>query len=183
MNSDIVVGDGVLRIAYREQDDRYAHRIILSAPQEDMTLLESVESEPDVNWPASPPLQDFEIEPRGAGQRVALMVGMAGTGHWSASVEVEKKFLRFDIACRIREPAKSLGSTYAAPDVEITLRDGAALIETPASLPSVELLADPDGSTRFELRDENQLWIGPDGETDELPTTVRWKYSLRIGGN
>ena len=178
-----MIGDCVLRIAYRKQNDRYGHRIILSAPQEDITLLESVESEPDVNWPESPPLQDFEIEPRGGSQKVALMLGMAGTSHWSASVEVERQFIRFDIACRIREAAESLGSTYAAQDAKITLGDGAALIETPASLPSVELLVDPDGSTRFELRDENQLWIGPEGETDELPATVRWKYSLRLSGN
>lgn len=181
MASDIVVGDGVLRVAYHKQGDRFGQRIILAASQENMTLLESVESDPDINWPASPPLQDFEIEPRGSSQKVALLVGMAGTGHWSASVEIEKEFLRFDIACRIREPAQNLGSTYVAPDARITLREGSpTLIETLAALPNVELSADSDVSTRFELRGDNQLWIGPDGDTDELPATVRWKYSLRL---
>lgn len=66
------------------------------------------------NWPASPPLQQLLIEPRGAAGHVALLVGMAGRSHWSLSIEplADRVGFRFDAACRIGGPPEWLGHTW-----------------------------------------------------------------------
>lgn len=146
----------------------------------DTTLLESVESDADVPWPESPPLQDFEIEPRGSSQKVALLVGMAGSSHWSASVEVERNRLYFDIACRARHTPSQLGSTYQIFDAEIAAGEGGAVeIQSPDGK-TVELTPLEEFSTQVEVLENNRLWIGPEDTSGELPTTVRWQYSLRL---
>lgn len=180
MSSDIVLGDGALRIAYEKQGDRYAHRILFVDSSGDTTLLESVESAEDVPWPDSPPLQDFEIEPRGSSEKVALLVGMAGTSHWSASVEVQRGQLHFDIACRLRHTPSQLGSTYQVRDAKISEgNDGAFAIHS-ADGKTVELTPHQEFSTQVELLEDNRVWIGPENTETELPATVRWQYSLRF---
>src|SRR4051812_28836034 len=65
-------------------------------------LLESIEAPGAEAWPASPPLQSLTIHTLPSGNPAALLVGMAGRSHWSASVEgtAEHATLQFDIACR-----------------------------------------------------------------------------------
>ena len=115
---------GRLQIEFFRQGDRYAHRISLAGDDRPVELLVSVEggghvdgpnpNRPDCDyaddaWPASPPFQELRIEPRSDGRQVALLVGMAGRSHWSASVEADPQLGRFtfDVACRAArlEPA------------------------------------------------------------------------------
>jgi len=175
----VVVGERMLRIAYQHRGDRYGHRVVVAGPGGLTTLLQSVESVGDVTWPESPPLQEFEVEPRGD-QEVALLVGMAGASHWSASVEVDSDELRFDVACRTRDIAAHLGSTYLAGDAGWMVRpDGAVAISSHDGNFAMELTPHDDFSTRVKLLGDRRLWIGPDVEISKTPTTVRWQYSIR----
>ncbi len=175
----VVLGDGALRIVFQQRGDRFGHRIAIANPSGLITLLESVESAAEVAWPHSPPLQELEVEPRGGNQKVSLLVGMAGTSHWSASVEVDANSLRFDIACRTRDATARLGSTYLVADGILAQQDhGTVLIQTRDARVAVKLSSHADVSTQFILLDNRRLWIGPDVEIDKTPTTVRWKYSL-----
>ena len=78
-------------------------------------MLESVEGSASDDWPASPPLQNLSIEELAPGRRAALLVGMAGRSHWSASIEPVpgQAALLFDVACRTSDSDVSLGSRIA----------------------------------------------------------------------
>jgi len=104
-----------LRVRFVFCEDRYAHEVQVADGADWRCLLRSVEGSPLEAWPASPPLQSLHMEDRGGNQRLALLVGMAGNSHWSASIELDTatSCARFDIACRVRAPAAApLMSTY-----------------------------------------------------------------------
>src|SRR4051794_451322 len=71
--------------------DRYCHEISVvenvgTAEERVRSTMTSAEGDGGDGWPASPPLQSFLIEERPS-CAVALLVGMAGQNHWSASIE------------------------------------------------------------------------------------------------
>ncbi len=104
-----------LRLDFTWLGDRYGHCISrIDASGAIQPLLESMEGSAPDDWPPSPPLQSLTIEPRSDGRHVALLLGMAGNAHWSASVEAagEKASLTFDIACRHSANPGALGSRY-----------------------------------------------------------------------
>jgi len=104
-----------LRIEFVRLDDRYGHVISVVEPDGQVhTILESVEGTAADDWPASPPLQNLSIEELTPGRRVALLVGMAGRNHWSASIEPVRgqAAIVCDIACRAATSVGPLGSTY-----------------------------------------------------------------------
>jgi len=102
-----------LALTFHRQQDRYRHEITLVTPAGPVPWLESVESSDAIAWPDSPPFQELSLEWQNDRQ-VALLVGMAGKSYWSASIETNAatRSLRFDIACRLREPPQKLGNTY-----------------------------------------------------------------------
>lgn len=111
-----------LRIDFFKLTDRYGHRLSVVLPDEDgqktlVPLAESVEGTPDDPWPPSPPLQSLTIEERDDCS-VALLVGMAGRSHWSASMTVDHPAepfacaLRFELACRFTSQPTRLATTY-----------------------------------------------------------------------
>lgn len=107
-------GFGV-RLEFRWIGDRYGQIISRIQPKRDREiLLESREGLPADEWPPSPPLQTLSIEKLTDGRTVALLVGMAGRSHWSASIEpvANRAGLIFDIACRHSTRPNSLGSVY-----------------------------------------------------------------------
>lgn len=120
------------------------------------------------------------IDQNAAGLPRAMLVGMAGTGHWSASVEVVEAgaAILFDIACRLRGPTPSLRSTYA-----LEFGWGATRLE--AAPGGFELAA---GGSRMrgqivtgELQTLSPLILGP-AETNNSSSsarTLRWAYLLR----
>src|SRR5436190_4759521 len=79
--------DGLrLRAEFIWHGDRFAHIISLVNPHGDIQpLLESIEGTTADDWPSSPPLQSLSVEKLPDGRPVALLVGMAGGSHWSAS--------------------------------------------------------------------------------------------------
>jgi hypothetical protein len=104
-----------LRLVFVWRGDRFGHLIASRRPGGDwQPLLESVEGTAADDWPPSPPLQSLSIERLGHDRLAALLVGMAGRGHWSASMEAvqHEAKLVFDIACRHAGSPGWLGSRY-----------------------------------------------------------------------
>jgi hypothetical protein len=110
-----MIGDIGLQVDFRFRGDRFSHVVsLIGRGESPIALLESVEGTATEAWPPSPPLQSLNIESLPDGRRVALLVGMAGRGHWSASIETlphPAGFL-FDIACRTTGSEGKLASTY-----------------------------------------------------------------------
>jgi hypothetical protein len=113
--SRVADNGGRLRLRFVRLGDRVHHTVEWLDPAMAATaLIESREGQASDNWPASPPLQQLLIEPRGAAGHVALLVGMAGRSHWSLSIEplADRVGFRFDAACRIGGPPGWLGHTW-----------------------------------------------------------------------
>ena len=125
MISRVADNGGRLRLRFVRLGDRVHHTVEWLDPAMAATaLIESREGQASAgqtsaglssdNWPASPPLQQLLIEPRGVAGHVALLVGMAGRSHWSLSIEplADRVGFRFDAACRIGGPPAWLGHTW-----------------------------------------------------------------------
>jgi hypothetical protein len=113
MSSNVVLPCGAMRVAFQRIGDRIGHRIEIFSNDQWLPVLESLEGDAKDDWPKSPPLQTLHVESRPEGP-VALLVGMAGTSHWSASVAADEgqSKLTFDIACRISNEPEWIGTTY-----------------------------------------------------------------------
>jgi hypothetical protein len=154
-----------LRVEFEWRGDRFGHSIVLvsgGAPGS-IPLLKSIEGTAGEAWPPSPPLQSLSLETLPDGRKVALLVGMAGRSHWSASIEAlpDRPALVFDIACRRGQEAEALGSAYqpaAGTDERRNLicAAGTALQE-----------------------DERALRFFPQVQAS-VGSTVRWKYTVEL---
>src|SRR5512145_957858 len=104
MTKETAIECGDLRVVFRWRGDRYGHTVKRRIDGVWRPLLESIEGTADDDWPLSPALQSLHIERRPNGP-VALLVGQAGSSHWSASVEADQNCsaLIFDLACRITQ--------------------------------------------------------------------------------
>ncbi|MDX1945596.1 MAG: hypothetical protein SFU86_09310 [Pirellulaceae bacterium] len=154
---------GTLRIEFPRVGDRYAQVLsLVSANGQVMPLLESIEGSPADNWPASPPLQNLHLQDLPDGRRVALLVGMAGRSHWSASIETipGQAALLFDIACRTSDPAATLGNRYR-------------LLTAVESRLSFVALADA-----LLHREGDRLTITPAQASGPAQKTIRWRYQV-----
>jgi hypothetical protein len=105
---------------------------------------------------------------------------MAGTSHWSVSVEADtaRGEIVFDVACRISQQPLFLGSTYlstqavaAAQGQTVSLAAGVIL----ESLPVCEEVAEAAGA--IEIAD-SQIKIA--AVSPEVGETPRWKYRLAL---
>lgn len=171
---DRILEAGELRVHFTWQHDRFAHEISVLHEGSWQPALASVEGTPHDDWPPSPPFQSLHIEEREDGRTLALLVGMAGKSHWSASVEIDadSSSVVFDVACRLRAPATGqLGSTYQ------TLSATASL-----STPLTIELTHRYGPARIQAEGgRNTVVAEPAG--DDCPQTVRWDYRLRLAAN
>jgi hypothetical protein len=154
----------ILRIEFVWHVDRFMHRIsAASAAGVVLSLLESVEGTPADDWPASPPLHSLSITELALGRRAALLVGMAGRSHWSASIEAlpGAAEILFDLACRHSDLPQWLGSRYRVP---------------------------PGGAGRFTVEPQGSRVASDDRAglitVEPLPAlgrsgTARWKYCVK----
>lgn len=150
-----------LCLEFIQRGDRLGHRIAMQTASGDVSpILESVEGAADEDWPPSPPLQSLSYHALPGLRRAALLVGMAGASHWSASIEqaAHEPLFLFDIACRYGSQPQWLGSQY-------------------------ELLH-PDASARVAIHSENaRITPGPGLwkiEPDVKGKTARWQYSISL---
>lgn len=169
-----------LRARFFPCGDRLGHCVECVTESAVHLLLTSVEDDDESPWPASPPWQELNVHTVD-GAQAALLVGRAGTSHWSLSLaaEEQKKSLVWDAACRFRQRPAWLGCTYqlhAQPvqfdaahcrweicGVRLMLEIGRAM-ELPATL---------------QLNDE-QLAIRASTAAATFPQTVQWTYGLRF---
>jgi hypothetical protein len=178
-------GADALRLDFVWRGDRFAHVLsLVGAGGVAIPLLESVEGTPLDAAPSSPPLQSVSIETLPGGRRAALLVGMAGRGHWSASIEAVpgEAALVFDIACRSAGGDPMLASTYrlasdhstlfAAADqswIEARLPDGTSLVVTAT-----------DSAVPSELGLANPTTLSVVPQNGRGKTTIRWKYRVEL---
>ncbi|WP_254514022.1 hypothetical protein [Anatilimnocola floriformis] len=185
---ELPLGEGyALRVDFDRAHDRWQHRVFLVVPANSeivgpVLLLESIEGTADDDWPISPPLQFVSIETRPKQLPVALLMGMSGDGHWSASIEqlAADQTLRFDIACRAKSRPANLGSRYrigprvenAQQDNSVQLRVGKLTLEfmgeqaKDSPLPTIQL-------------QEKELHTQFNEPVQEGAQTYRWIYRLR----
>jgi hypothetical protein len=176
---------GGLGLQFVFRQDRYAHEVWLDDGSAWVCVLQSVEGSASDDWPASPPWQSLHVESRPDQRQLALLVGMAGKNHWSASIELDpaKSQIHFDIACRVRgaergplasryRPLGSIGAldaksatfsiaAAAGKTLRLTLdeRFGAMRLESAAGCVNLIAAAQPAAPTE----------------------TIRWGYTLELG--
>lgn len=176
-----------VQVTFVPKGDRFAQRIEFG----ESAWLEAVDEDDNASdsWPPSPPLQDVHLETRPGGQQLALMIGRAGTSHWSISCELTPapSELLFDVACRIKEPATWLGSRYQ-------LSPGLAFHK---SASGGELISGGKVWCRISTESDcNLIWQAELGRltfvpystadgaktvaSDRVAHTIRWRYRLVI---
>jgi hypothetical protein len=147
-------------------------------------LLESVEGTPLDAAPSSPPLQSVSIETLPGGRRAALLVGMAGRGHWSASIEAVpgEAALVFDIACRSAGGDPTLASTYRLAESQSTLFAAADQSWIEARLPDGKFLiiTANDSAVPSALNQKSPATFTIVPRTGLDKTTIRWKYRVEL---
>jgi hypothetical protein len=169
---------GNLCVRFDRRNDRIEHSIWASNCE--IPLLVSLESEGDPAWPSSPPFQELTLETRGDRQ-IALLVGKAGTSHWSASVEpsAETGQIAFDVACRVQQPPGWLGNRYRIPaaarvellDRTINIVNGGEILNIAGSASSETLSVCEAVNSGVAVTASNVA--------KPLPSTIRWRYSLQ----
>jgi hypothetical protein len=163
----LTAADSGLYVEFAWRGDRYQH--VIAIRQADGTrrpLLESVEGSEADDWPPSPPLQSLTIEELANGRTAALLVGMAGRSHWSASIEATPGGgeLVFDLACRHSGNCDQLSSRYRW----LIPADQQALMTIAASPGRVT----DDGEV---------LTISPASDSNTKPT-ARWRFVVSSRG-
>jgi hypothetical protein len=151
-----------LRVDFHWRNDRYGHVVsLVGTTGEVEPLLASIEGLAEENWPPSPPLQSLSVETLPNGRPVALLVGMAGGTHWSASIEPLSGTaeLLFDIACRHSSAPQRLGSQYR---------------RLPTGAKSVKI----SGEAAQIAEKADQITIEP--ASASASSTQRWKYVVHV---
>ena len=173
-----VAGNGwILQVEFLRPSDRWQHVISLAKPVPDrpltfVPLFVSLEGAAQDAWPASPVLQNLHFEQLSDNRRAALLVGMAGRSHWSASIEAagEGCAVLFDIACRVSQTAEFLGSTY-----EVSSEFQSAAHRTTVVGEQAGDFAPP----QIEVREQRLAIVS----STRAERTIRWKYRIAVEGN
>jgi hypothetical protein len=175
VNETVLIGDGGLSVALSRAGDRYRHEVLIASDGQQSAVLASLEGADDQTWPPSPPFQELHLQRRGDEIAAALLVGRAGRGHWSASIEFDRseETITFDVACRCSGSIDWLGSSYQrVVDVATVGADGHTLL-----LPPRYQLQVLEGELRASEPVETGLvTISPRWVTSPVSQTVRWKY-------
>ncbi len=115
--------DGRLIVEFVWNGDRFSQQFRLDR----VVVGSSIEGDSHQSWPISPPIQQLSLEVIN-GQSMVLGVGGAGRSHWSISASPcrqDPAAIRFDLACRCKEAAEFLGSSYRiAPALTLSVIDG-----------------------------------------------------------
>lgn len=167
-NAVLSAGDR-LQLRFTRRGDRWEHAVEFRDAGRAVWQLNSSEGIADDVWPVSPPFQSLEMHSHSDGRVFALLVGMAGASHWSASVEADpiREHIIFDVACRIKAEPKWLGSSYVVSNSAERSRIAAIALEsTPSgSMPVIEAIG-------------QQIIVRVADLSGSLPRTVRWKYAI-----
>lgn len=158
-------------LSFERRGDRWGYTLsLIASGGRRCVLVASVEGTPEQAWPPSPPLQALDRQTLADGRAVALLVGMAGRSHWSASVELDaaRGAIRFDLACRHPAHPEWIGSTCHLTEAAL-----AHLKLSPLAGTQVEVTRAPRAGWAGQLR----AWPA---EVAPLGGTARWGYELRL---
>ena len=182
---DAVGANGVrLRLEFVWRNDRFVQEIsIIRTSGFALPVLQSIEGSPHADWPPSPPFQSVSITELTDGRAAALLVGMAGGSHWSASIETlkDEATLRFDVACRIHGLSRGLGNRYSChtDDTRVYVAADESYAEIRGKDASVIIV--PDRSlSKLSGEVAGQIGIVPIEETKPNTRTVRWKFDVLV---
>ena len=183
---------GGLRVQFILRGDRHAHEIWLRDGVDWVCVLESVEGSEQDSWPDSPPLQSLHLKTSAAGRPLALLVGMAGTNHWSASIAIDAESSQgdfdpkvdFDIACRVRGAERGiLGNRYRARVAVEALDEHGATFAL-SSGKRLRLIVDQQwGAARLEPAEEGVRLVVSMPSSAAAAETIRWGYSLELAAD
>jgi hypothetical protein len=175
---------GGLSVRFVFRDDRYAHEVWFDNGSAWVCVLQSVEGSASDDWPASPPWQSLHLDGHPDGRQIALLVGMAGKNHWSASIELDpaKSQVHFDIACRVRGAERGpLASRYRALGWVHALDAKSATFSLASTAgKTLRLTLDERfGAMRLESAADcvNLIAAAQPAATTE---TIRWGYTLEL---
>jgi hypothetical protein len=180
-----------LRVEFYQQADRIAHRVLhLEDPRSWRPILESVEGDAESLCPPSPAFQQIHrarIESDENCGEAIMLIGGAGTNHWSACVSCDspgEETFTFDVACRCLGPAVWLGSTYRLPPSDQANHHAdRALIPTESG--RIELAVMQLGANESAELCTLRLNPGTIEIARSVPvmgdaTTCRWRYSITL---
>jgi hypothetical protein len=184
VSDEQAIAGGGLRVSFRRLADRYSHRIEWTLGGGGIAGLESVEGTADEAWPASPPLQELHFETREPGKQLALLVGRAGTSHWSVSIELDAEAgqVSFDVACRARSAPERLGNCYrplafAFDDRAHQSEERGVALCLPGGFRLLAERLDDRPSCRIDFQ-QGRVLLTPIASVAAQPQTLRWKYSI-----
>lgn len=173
------------QVVFRRDGDRFAHEIRwLAASGEAHVLLASQEGAAQDDWPPSPPLQELHLERRSDDLTVALLVGMAGSSHWSLVVEAyaREERLVFEAACRVHGAPNLLGSRYrAGAGTTMATQTAGQVLRLEGAGETWRLESESlEDSTCAALNCDQggDLAFSPELREVKRPQTFRWRYTL-----
>ncbi len=181
-----VLEGGGLAVRFVWRDGRFAHAISIVEERSgnSTVVLRSIEGTPSDAWPASPPFQSLHREGAPSERQLALLVGMAGKSHWSASVELDPAVpcICFDVACRVH-PGESgpLGSRYRVGDAAGPDRSQQTIVLGTFAERQLAVAIDEDiGAGRLAVSDDSlRIDAVPQGP-GTTAKTIRWRYTVRL---
>jgi hypothetical protein len=173
MTNVLLVASEHLVLQFQRQGDRWMHFINVPRDGKMAALVFSAEGESGDEWPPSPPFQNLELQTLPGKAQTALLVGKAGSSHWSAAIEADPTagVLRFDIACRLQKEPLRLGSSYWI---------GANPKLPQPALPRFEIPPSGDGIERKLESTDREMAIKVLSDPGPLPRTIRWQYVISL---
>ena len=111
---------------------------------------------------------------------VAMLLGRAGTAHWSASFEFDVRPMRLivDVACRISQPPGFVGSRYRMAAAPADIQRIQDRIELARNADRVVSGRAEDCQASRSIDDSHELAISP--RPQKPPATLRWKYIIAL---
>jgi hypothetical protein len=178
-----------LRIDFTWNGDRYQQALWLISGTRECCLLTTVEGTGQQAWPPSPPLQNLHQQEMPTGDLAALGVGMAGTSHWSLSVEasVDQPTFTCDVACRVKEEPGDLTVTWEAGENITVNAIAERFVELAAAIGGVRVSVDEQDEFAADLSVGNRIehpgqriCLAPQRTAGAPPTTIRWRYRIEL---
>jgi len=185
VNGETVLAAGRWQVVFQRAGDRFAHEIRwLAAPSKVARLLASQEGASQDEWPPSPPLQELHLERRSDDLTVALLVGMAGSSHWSLVVEAHAREERLvmEAACRVRVAPPWLGSRYqASADTSLAMQTPGQVLRLERAGQAWQLASTPledHSCAALNCGHGGAVALSPELIEVKRPQTFRWRYTL-----
>jgi hypothetical protein len=170
-----------LQVVLSWTGDRYEQRIEVGHPDGARhATWQTHEGTTDSEWPTSPPIQQLHVQETRSGSSVVLGVGMAGSSHWSMSLEADAAdaVLIWDVACRCAASYGPLQSGFVQCDPSA----GTAVGEPVAA---VRLQPEPLAAAGVELcrmqaTPGRVVFIPHAAPQRATPGTIRWRFAWRL---